>query len=82
MWWLNFIVGLSFTFLYFKLVIIHYYNQKQKKINLNQGENWTTTVISPVPLVRLAGSSSSLANGELVACGLLAAVLSCNKQET
>lgn len=37
------------------------------------------TVISPVPLVQLAGSSSSLANGELVACGLLAAVLSCSK---
>ena len=32
MLWLNFIAGLSFIFFCFKLVIIHYYTQKEKKI--------------------------------------------------
>ena len=30
--WFNFILGLNFIFLCFKLVIIHYHTQKQKKI--------------------------------------------------
>ena len=28
----NFILGLNFIFCCFKLIIIHFYNQKQKKI--------------------------------------------------
>ena len=30
--WFNFFLGLNYIFLCFKLVIIHYLNQKQKKI--------------------------------------------------
>ena len=32
MLWLNFILGLNFIFFCFKLIIIHYHTQKQKKI--------------------------------------------------
>ena len=37
MLWFNFIPGLNFVFLCFKLIIIHYHAQTQRKINLNQG---------------------------------------------
>ena len=39
----TFIRGLNPIFLCFKLIIIYYHTQKQRKINLNQGQNWTTT---------------------------------------
>ena len=32
MFWFNFILGLNFTFFCFKLIVIHYHTQKQKKI--------------------------------------------------
>ena len=32
MLWFNFILGLNFIFFCFKLIIIHYHTQKQKKI--------------------------------------------------
>ena len=34
MLWFNFILGLNFIFFCFKLIIIHYHTQKQKKIKL------------------------------------------------
>ena len=34
MLWFNFILGLNFIFLCFKLVIIHYHTPKQRKIKL------------------------------------------------
>ena len=34
MLWFNFILGLNFIFLCFKLIIIHYHTLKQKKIKL------------------------------------------------
>ena len=33
--WFNFVLGLNFVFLCFKLIIIHYHNPKQRKIALN-----------------------------------------------
>ena len=36
--WFNFILGLNFITLCFKLIIIHYHTLKQKEINLNQIE--------------------------------------------
>ena len=32
MLWFNFVLGLNFIFLYFKLIIIYYNTQKQRKI--------------------------------------------------
>ena len=32
MLWFNFLLGLNFVFFCFKLIIIHYHTQKQKKI--------------------------------------------------
>ena len=43
MLWFNFILGLNFNFLCLKLITIHYHTPKQRKINLTQGQNWTTT---------------------------------------
>ena len=45
MLWFNFILGLNFIFLCFKLIIIHTISQNKGK-NLNQGQNWTTTYTS------------------------------------
>ena len=39
MLWFNFILGLNFIFLCFKLIIIYYHTQKQRNIELNQGHN-------------------------------------------
>ena len=37
MLWFNFILGLNFITLCFKLIIIHYHTQKQRKQNLSRG---------------------------------------------
>ena len=36
MLWFNFVLGLNFIFLCFKLIIIHYHTQKQKKIEFKR----------------------------------------------
>ena len=35
MLWFNFILGINFIFLCFKLIIIHYRTQKQRKIQMS-----------------------------------------------
>ena len=37
MLWLNFILGLNFIFLCFKLIILHYHTRKQRKIKFKPG---------------------------------------------
>ena len=46
MLWFYFILGSNFIFLCFKLVIIHYNTQKQKKTKFEPKINWTTTSMS------------------------------------
>ena len=48
MLWFNFILGSNFIFLCFKLVIIHYNTQKQKKTKFKPKINWTTTSMSTI----------------------------------
>ena len=54
MLWLNFIIGLNFTFFCFKLINIHYHTQKQRKIKFKPRTksyhnlyycDWSTNVI-------------------------------------
>ena len=51
MLWFNFILGLNFIFFCFKLIIIHYHTQKQKKIKFKPRIKLNHNIYIEVPFL-------------------------------